>query len=130
MTKIAQSFTKKDQDATRVNLRQRAAHGKVEPIAGMVVAMALLGAAVLSHSERVRNSHPALLPALFTFLVLALVMLAKKSLYRFVSKVGLLRPRLPTAFSLSLDTGQGDSPWPRSHRHVSEEARYMSAIIG
>jgi cation diffusion facilitator family transporter len=64
-------------------------HGKAEPIAGVVVAGALLAAAVFIATQSVReiiNPHHA--PAWFTLLVLALVILTKETLYRFVFKVG------------------------------------------
>jgi cation diffusion facilitator family transporter len=64
-------------------------HGKAESIAGMAVAAALLSAAVLiavqSYREIVTPHHA---PAWFTLLVLALVVVTKESLYRFVFKVG------------------------------------------
>ena len=64
-------------------------HGKAEPIAGVLVALALLGAAVLIAVQSLREiiiPHHA--PAWFTLLVLALVIVTKETLYRFVFKVG------------------------------------------
>ena len=64
-------------------------HGKAESIAGLVVAMALLGAAVLIGVQSVREIiTPHHAPAWFTLLVLALVIVTKETLYRFVLKVG------------------------------------------
>jgi cation diffusion facilitator family transporter len=64
-------------------------HGKAESIAGMIVAIALLAAAVLIAVQSIREivvPHHA--PAWFTLLVLALVIATKEALYRFVFKVG------------------------------------------
>lgn len=64
-------------------------HGKAESIAGMVVALALLAAAVFIAVQSLREivtPHDA--PAWFTLLVLGLVIGTKETLYRFVSKVG------------------------------------------
>ena len=64
-------------------------HGKAESIAGLVVAMALLGAAVFIGIQSVREIiTPHHTPAWFTLLVLALVIGTKETLYRFVLKVG------------------------------------------
>jgi cation diffusion facilitator family transporter len=64
-------------------------HGKAEPMAGMVVAIALLGAAVFIAIQSVREIvTPHYAPAWFTLLVLVLVIGTKESLYRFVFKVG------------------------------------------
>jgi len=64
-------------------------HGKAEPIAGIVVALALLGAAVFIAIQSVREIiTPHHAPAWFTLLVLALVIATKETLYRFVFKVG------------------------------------------
>jgi cation diffusion facilitator family transporter len=64
-------------------------HGKAEPIAGLVVALALLGAAVFIAIQSVREIiTPHHAPAWFTLVVLALVITIKESLYRFVFKVG------------------------------------------
>lgn len=64
-------------------------HGKSESIAGAIVALALLAAAVsiAIHSVRgIITPHHA--PAWFTLLVLVLVIVTKETLYRFVFKVG------------------------------------------
>ena len=64
-------------------------HGKAESIAGMVVALALLAAAVFIATQSVREINtPHHAPAWFTLLVLALVIGTKETLYRFVFKVG------------------------------------------
>jgi cation diffusion facilitator family transporter len=64
-------------------------HGKAEPIAGMVVAAALLGAAIFIAVQSVREIvTPHHAPAWFTLLVLALVIGTKETLFRFVFKVG------------------------------------------
>ena len=64
-------------------------HGKAESIAGIVVALALLAAAVFIASQSVREIiTPHHTPAWFTLLVLALVIGTKETLYRFVFEVG------------------------------------------
>ena len=64
-------------------------HGKAEPIAGVVVALALLGAAALIAVQSVREIiTPHHAPAWFTLLVLALVVLTKEALFRFARRVG------------------------------------------
>jgi len=64
-------------------------HGKAEPIAGVIVALALLGAAVLIAVQSLREIiTPHHAPAWFTLLVLALVIVTKETLYRFVFRVG------------------------------------------
>lgn len=64
-------------------------HGKAEPIAGVIVALALLGAAVLIAVQSLREVvTPHHTPAWFTLLVLGLVIATKEALYRFVFKVG------------------------------------------
>lgn len=64
-------------------------HGKAESIAGIAVALALLGAAVLIAVQSMREIvTPHHAPAWFTLLVLALVIGTKETLYRFVFKVG------------------------------------------
>jgi len=64
-------------------------HGKAEPLAAMVVALFLLGAAVTIaiHSFReIRQPHHA--PAAFTLLVLVAVVITKELLFRYVFTVG------------------------------------------
>lgn len=64
-------------------------HGKAEALAGMVVALALLMAAVVIAVQSVREIiTPHHAPAWFTLPVLALVVLTKETLYRFVNRVG------------------------------------------
>ena len=64
-------------------------HGKAESVAGMFVALALLGAAILIAVQSVREIiTPHHAPAWFTLLVLAVVIATKESLFRFVFKVG------------------------------------------
>jgi cation diffusion facilitator family transporter len=64
-------------------------HGKAESIAGMVVAVALLAAAVFIGIQSVREIiTPHHAPAWYTLLVLALVIGTKETLYRFVFKGG------------------------------------------
>lgn len=64
-------------------------HGKAEPIAGIVVAAALLAAAIFIAVQSVREIiTPHHAPAGFTLLVLVLVIATKETLFRFVFKVG------------------------------------------
>jgi len=64
-------------------------HGKAESIAGMVVAVTLLLAAMFIGIQSVREIiTPHHAPAWFTLLVLALVIGTKETLYRFVFRVG------------------------------------------
>lgn len=64
-------------------------HGKAEPIAGLVVALALLAAALFIAVQSLREIvTPHHAPAWFTLPVLALVIVTKETLYRFVFKVG------------------------------------------
>lgn len=64
-------------------------HGKAESMAGIVVALALLAAAVFIATQSVREIiTPHHAPAWFTLLVLALVIGTKETLYRFVFKIG------------------------------------------
>ncbi len=64
-------------------------HGKAEPIAGVIVSLALFAAAAIII---VRSIHgiivPHAAPASFTLIVLVLVILIKESLFRYVIKVG------------------------------------------
>jgi cation diffusion facilitator family transporter len=64
-------------------------HGKAESVAGMIVGIALLGAAVtiaVQSLNEIRQPHHA--PAWFTLVVLALVVVTKELLYRRVVQVG------------------------------------------
>jgi len=64
-------------------------HGKAESIAGLVVAVALLGAALLIAVQSVREIiTPHHGPAWFTLLVLGLVVVTKEIMGRFVFRVG------------------------------------------
>jgi cation diffusion facilitator family transporter len=64
-------------------------HGKAESISAIIVAAALFGAAVLIAVQSVREIvTPHHAPAWFTLVVLALVIVTKEVLYRFVLKVG------------------------------------------
>ena len=64
-------------------------HGKAEPIAGLVVALALLAAAAFIAFQSVREIiTPHHAPAWFTLPVLAVVIVTKETLYRFAFRVG------------------------------------------
>lgn len=65
-------------------------HGKAEPLAAMLVAVALCTAAVgigIQSYREIMSPHHA--PAPFTLIVLIVVVIAKESLFRFVFKTGL-----------------------------------------
>ncbi len=65
-------------------------HGKAEPIAGAVVGLTLIGAAIFIIYSSVRNAFtPHELPSAFTLYVLILVVIVKELLFRFVLKAGL-----------------------------------------
>ncbi len=64
-------------------------HGKAEPLAATVVSLALFGAAVAIAIESIREIRtPHETPHVFTLVVLALVVLVKESLFRYVFAVG------------------------------------------
>ncbi|GAA4506734.1 cation diffusion facilitator family transporter [Hymenobacter ginsengisoli] len=64
-------------------------HGKAEPLAAIMVAVALLGAAAYIATEGIIHIiTPHQLPAPFTLAVLAVVIIIKETLYRRVNKVG------------------------------------------
>jgi len=64
-------------------------HGKAEPLAAIVVALALVGAAILIAVQSIKNiQSPHEIPAPFTLAVLAGVVLVKEILFRRISKVG------------------------------------------
>lgn len=64
-------------------------HGKAEPIAGTIVAIALFFAAIfitIKSIDKITNPHPS--PEPFTLIVLILVIITKELLFRFVINVG------------------------------------------
>ncbi|WP_375436151.1 cation diffusion facilitator family transporter [uncultured Hymenobacter sp.] len=64
-------------------------HGKAEPLAALVVAGALLAAAAyIAYESIMRIQTPHQLPASFTLVVLAVVIVIKETLYRRVLRVG------------------------------------------
>ncbi|GAB3020655.1 cation diffusion facilitator family transporter [Spirosoma pulveris] len=64
-------------------------HGKAEPLAAIVVAFALVGAAILIAVQSIQNIRvPHETPAPFTLAVLAGVVLVKEVLFRRVAQVG------------------------------------------
>jgi len=92
-------------------------HGKAESLAGMIVAMALLGAATLiawqSLNEIITPHHS---PAWFTLLALVLVIATKETLFRFVNKTG---------HSLDSTSLKGDA-W----HHRSDALTSAAAFVG
>ena len=92
-------------------------HGKAESIAGFVVALALLAAAVFIAVQSIREIVvPHHTPAWFTLLVLVLVIATKETLYHFVFKVG---------HQLSSTAVKGDA-W----HHRSDAITSAAAFIG
>lgn len=64
-------------------------HGKAEPLAATVVSLALFAAAVVIAVESIHEIQtPHSTPHAFTLVVLALVVLVKEGLFRYVLKVG------------------------------------------
>lgn len=64
-------------------------HGKAESIAGMLVSLFLLGAALFIAIQSVREIlTPHQVPAWYTLVVLSVVIVTKETLYRFVFKIG------------------------------------------
>jgi len=64
-------------------------HGKAEPMAAIVVALALVGAAILIAVQSIKNIQiPHETPAPFTLAVLAGVVVVKEVLFRRIAKVG------------------------------------------
>ena len=64
-------------------------HGKAEPLAAMVVALFLIGAAILIAIQSVENiTTPHQVPAPFTLLVLGGVIVVKEVLFRHVNQTG------------------------------------------
>ncbi|UCD29654.1 MAG: cation transporter [Planctomycetota bacterium] len=64
-------------------------HGKAEPLAAIMVALALVGAAVGIAIQSIREiANPVYAPAPFTIFVLVGVIITKESLFQFVFKTG------------------------------------------
>ncbi|GAB3919364.1 cation diffusion facilitator family transporter [Larkinella terrae] len=64
-------------------------HGKAEPLAAIVVAMALVGAAILIAVQSIQNiQQPHKTPAAYTLVVLAGVVIVKEILFRRIAQVG------------------------------------------
>lgn len=64
-------------------------HGKAEPLAAIIVSVALVGAAILIAVESIHNIQvPHEVPAPFTLIVLAGVVIVKEVLFRKIEKVG------------------------------------------
>jgi cation diffusion facilitator family transporter len=92
-------------------------HGKAESLAGLVVALALLGAAALISTQSIGQiGKPHQTPAWFTLPVLLLVIVTKESLSRFVLK---------TASSLESGALKGDG-W----HHRSDALTSAAAFVG
>lgn len=64
-------------------------HGKAEPLATIVVSLALVGAAILIAVQSIQKIQvPHAIPAPFTLVVLAVVVIVKEVLFRRIEKVG------------------------------------------
>jgi cation diffusion facilitator family transporter len=64
-------------------------HGKAEPLAALVVALALFGAAIMIAFESIKQIRtPHSVPAAWTLAILVAVVVVKECLFRFVLKVG------------------------------------------
>jgi len=92
-------------------------HGKAESLAGVIVSVFLVGAAVLIAAQSVREIRtPHHLPEWYTLVVLALVIAVKETLFRVVFRAG----RTLTSSSL-----RGDA-W----HHRSDALTSLAAFIG
>jgi cation diffusion facilitator family transporter len=64
-------------------------HGKAEPLAAIMVSIALVGASILIAVQSIQHIQvPHEIPAPFTLVVLAVVVLVKEILFRRIAKVG------------------------------------------
>lgn len=64
-------------------------HGKAEPIAAVIVASGILFAAIyIAYKSLIEIRNPHSIPAWYTLLILALVIITKEILFRYVFKVG------------------------------------------
>ncbi|MCH7947750.1 MAG: cation transporter [candidate division Zixibacteria bacterium] len=64
-------------------------HGKAESLAGLIVSVFLIGAAILISIQSVREIlTPHQTPKWYTLLVLALVVIIKEALYRYMMRIG------------------------------------------
>ncbi|QIP14025.1 cation transporter [Spirosoma aureum] len=64
-------------------------HGKAEPLAAIMVSIALVGAAILIAVQSIQHIQvPHEIPAPFTLVVLAVVVVVKEILFRRIAKVG------------------------------------------
>ncbi len=64
-------------------------HGKAEPIAATIVAMGIILAALyIAYKSLVEIRNPHTIPAWYTLIILAIVIISKETLFRYVFKVG------------------------------------------
>jgi cation diffusion facilitator family transporter len=63
-------------------------HGKAEPLAGIIVSLFLIGAAILIAIQSISNiMTPHQLPSLYTLPVLAVVVIVKEVLFKYVERI-------------------------------------------
>ena len=92
-------------------------HGKAESLAGLIVSVFLIGAAILISIQSVREIlTPHQTPEWYTLLVLALVVIIKETLYRFMMRIG---------DSLKSSALKGDA-W----HHRSDALTSLAAFLG
>jgi len=92
-------------------------HGKAESLAGLIVSVFLIGAAILISIQSVREIlTPHQTPKWYTLLVLALVVIIKETIYRFMMRIG---------DSLESSALKGDA-W----HHRSDALTSLAAFLG
>ncbi|MDX2109534.1 MAG: cation diffusion facilitator family transporter [Verrucomicrobiota bacterium] len=95
-------------------------HGKAESLAGLVIALALIGAALFIAIQSIREIlNPHVAPKWYVLIVLAAVIVAKETLFRFVNKIG-----------VSLESGalKGDA-WHHRSDALTSVAVFVGVLI-
>lgn len=92
-------------------------HGRAEPLAGIVVAVSLMAAAIMIAVESIKNiSTPHEVPKAYTLIVLILVVVLKETMFRIVDK---------TAEDINSTAVKGDA-W----HHRSDAITSLTAAVG
>lgn len=92
-------------------------HGRAEPLAGIVVAISLIGAAIMIAVESIKNIRtPHDIPKAYTLIVLIIVVILKEMMFRFVDK---------TAEDINSTAVKGDA-W----HHRSDAITSLTAAVG